>query len=126
MATVLVLAGTLVGTADAVAQANPRIFAPDTISDHRWQWRITFTPSGDTAYYAVSDGFFPAARVATIVMSARTADGWSHPVVAPFSGNHQDMDPFVTRDGTRLYFSSSRPTPADSAEERSDFDIWYV
>src|SRR5690606_22302366 len=41
-----------------------RLFAPGTISDSRWQWRITFTPDGRTAYFTTSDahGLPPAAR----------------------------------------------------------------
>src|SRR5690606_11183896 len=92
--------------------------------DERWQWRLTFTPDGATAYYATSDGFFPLTRSATILVSQRSADGsWSQPQVAPFSGTHSDMDPFITPDGTRLYFSSNRPV---AGEAKEDFDIWYV
>jgi len=108
----------------AAAPASAEIFAPGIISDERWQWRLTFTPDGATAYYATSDGFFPLTRSATILVSQRSADGsWSQPQVAPFSGTHSDMDPFITPDGTRLYFSSNRPV---AGEAKEDFDIWYV
>lgn len=100
------------------------IFAPGTISDGRWQWRLTFTADGKTAYYAVSDGFFPFTRQATILVSHQAHDGsWSEPHVAPFSGTYSDMDPFITPDGRRLYFSSNRPV---DGEAKADFDIWYV
>ena len=44
-------------------------------------------------------------------MTARRQDdgSWSTPTVAAFSGVHRDVDPFVTPDGQRLYFSSDRP-----------------
>ena len=108
----------------AVERREPVLFAPGTISDARWQWRLTFTPDGETAYYAVSDEFFPATRRATIVVSRRRGDGaWTSPAPAPFSGTHSDMDPFITPDGRRLYFSSDRPI---AGERKDDFDLWYV
>lgn len=102
----------------------PEIFAPGAVSDGRWQWRITFTPDGATAYYSVSEGWFPATREATIMTSRRQEDGtWAPPEAASFSGIHSDMDPFITPDGRRLYFSSNRPVDGAAREA---FDIWYV
>lgn len=101
-----------------------RLFAPGTISDSRWQWRITFTPDGRTAYFTTSDDFFPATRRATIMVSHLQRDGtWSTPEVAPFSGTWPDIDPFLTPDGRRLYFSSIRPI---DGREKPDLDIFYV
>ena len=105
------------------ATASAELFAPGVISDANRQWRITFTPDGRTAYFAESEGFFPATRKATIHVS-RLVDGrWTEPTVAPFSGEHSDIDPFVTPDGRRLYFSSIRPV---DGVVRGDIDLWYV
>jgi len=123
-----------VNDADDTTKASPEsvpvfagpaeILAPGSISDNRWQWRITFTPDGDTAYFAVSDDFFPASRRATIVTSHRRQDGtWSTPSVAPFSGTYSDIDPFITPDGSRLYFSSIRPL---NGRAKPDLDLFYV
>jgi hypothetical protein len=86
-------------------------------------WRITFTPDGDTAYFAASDGFFPATRQATIYRAHRTGSTWSTPAVATFSGTYSDIDPFITPDGSRLYFSSIRPVDGVA---RGDIDLWMV
>jgi Tol biopolymer transport system component len=99
------------------------VFAPGVVSDAREQWRLTFTPDGRTAYFAASDGFFPLTRRATIYVTHRRGDGWSTPEVAPFSGTHADIDPFVTPDGRRLYFASIRPADGVS---REDVDLWVV
>ncbi len=81
-------------------------------------------PDGRTAFYATSEGFFPATRQATIFTSSMQSNGtWSTPVIAPFSGTHADMDPVLTHDGTRLYFSSIRPDPAGT---RADLDLFVV
>ncbi|HEX6060219.1 MAG TPA: hypothetical protein VFZ11_14515 [Gemmatimonadaceae bacterium] len=98
-------------------------FADGVISDAREQWRITFTPDGTTAYFASSDDFFPVTRKATIYVSRLQGDAWSTPVVAPFSGEYSDIDPFISPDGERLYFSSIRPV---GGVMRGDIDIWYV
>ena len=99
------------------------IFAEGVISDANEQWRITFTPDGGTAYFTESPGFFPITRRATIYLSQVTGGRWSEPTVAPFSGTFSDIDPFVSRDGERLYFSSIRPF---AGATRGDLDIWMV
>src|SRR5262245_55513918 len=45
------------------------------------------------------------------------------PEVASFSGRYTDYDPFVTLDGSKVFFASNRPT---SGSEKKDFDIWFV
>ncbi len=108
----------------APAPQTVQRFAPGIISDAAWQWRIAFTPDGGTVFFAVSDGFFPATRKATIMSSRRQSDGtWSQPVVAPFSGTHSDIDPFVSADGNRVYFSSIRP---EGGAERRDLDLFVT
>jgi Tol biopolymer transport system component len=93
------------------------------VSVEREQYRVTFTPGGDTAYFAASDEFFPFARQATIYYTVRQGNAWSAPRPAPFSGDHADIDPFVTADGRSLYFSSIRPV---DGREREVADLWVV
>jgi len=117
----VLLAGVL--AAGSSFQAPAQVFAPGVISNDTWQWRLTFAPDGHTAYFSQSDGFFPATRQATIYRSRLRDGAWSTPEVAPFSGTHADMDPFITRDGNWLYFSSIRP---QGGVERADLDLWRV
>jgi len=109
--------------ATARQAAEPAKFAEGIISDARQQWRISFAPDGRTAWFTTSDGFFPVTRKATIYVSRLGAGGWTAPEVAPFSGQYPDIDPHVTPDGRRLYFSSIRPV---NGATRGDLDIWYV
>jgi Tol biopolymer transport system component len=99
------------------------IFAEGVISDAQEQWRITFTPDGHTAYFVSSSGFFPITRQATIYESHLVDGTWTTPTVAPFSGTYSDIDPFLSPNGQRLYFSSIRPM---NGVLRGDIDIWYV
>ena len=101
----------------------PELFAPGVISDANRQWRITFTRDEAVAYFAESEGFFPATRTATIHVSRLRSGQWTEPEVAPFSGRFSDIDPFITPDGSRLYFSSIRPVDGVT---RGDIDLWYL
>ena len=110
-------------SAAPAAPATAAVFAPGVISDENEQWRITFTPDGSTVYFAESAEFFPFTRRATIYTSRQLDGSWTTPEVAPFSGTHSDIDPFITPDGRRLYFSSIRPA---NGVTRGDIDIWMV
>jgi hypothetical protein len=103
--------------------AAAEVFAPGVISDARQQWRITFTANGKTAYFTSSEGFFPITRQATIYVSHLVRGTWSTPEVASFSGQYPDIDPFISPNGQRLYFSSIRPV---DGVVRGDLDVWYV
>ena len=103
-------------------------FAPGVIStDELWEWRLTFAPSGNDAYWATSVGFWPATReksfIKTSSWSAQT--GWSAPEIASFSGDYADFDPFVSPDGRTLYFSSFRPIE-EGGPANTDMDLWMV
>ncbi len=122
------LDGVAAPAADTAARAaqqpeTAQVFAPGVISDAREQWRITFTPDGKTAYFTTSDFFFPITRQATIYVSHLEGGTWSTPQVAPFSGVYSDIDPFLSPDGQRLYFSSIRPV---DGVLRGDIDLWMV
>ena len=107
----------------AQSPTTVEVFAPGVISDAKEQWRITFTPDGRTAYFAASTGFFPITRQATIYESHFAHGEWSTPTVAPFSGTYSDIDPFISPNGQRLYFSSIRPV---NGVTRGDIDLWMV
>lgn len=58
------------------------------------------------------------------LMTTRCARGaWTKPALLPFASSLPalDADPFLTRDGKRLYFISTRHDP-----KREDFDIYVV
>lgn len=50
---------------------------------------------------------------------------WSTPRIASFSDpNYGDADPFLTKEGDKIYFISKRPT--DSSDKTLDWNIWYA
>lgn len=48
---------------------------------------------------------------------------WTKPQVLSISGMYQDIEPFFTPDGQRLFFASDRPLPGET--EAGDYNIWY-
>lgn len=102
-------------------QPAPQIFAPGIVSTAAPEFAITFTPDGRTAYF----NRMAEDRSRLAILETRLVDGeWSEPVTASFSGEHFDVDPFITPDGSRLYFNSDRPAaPGDTT---TDLDSWYI
>lgn len=99
---------------------EPALFGEGVISTGDYDSHPAFTPDGRTLYFLKST---PDFSFWTIVVSRFDAGRWGPPEVAPFSGQHSDADPFITADGSRLYFISDRPT-AERATR--GMDIWVV
>lgn len=97
---------------------TPTIFAPGLLNR---PLGLAVSPAGNQIVYA-SWGGEPRAR---IMILERTADRWSTPRVASFSGEFMDWDVNMSPDGSRLYFSSRRPRPGETTPIE-DADIWFV
>jgi len=102
-------------------------FAPGQVStDTLFESRLSFTPDRNTIYWAMAPvGSGPGSDVVQTILTAnRSAEGWSAPNVASFSGVYSDSDPFVTPYGDKMYFSSNRP--GSMAPNSPLNDIWIV
>lgn len=120
----LTVGGLLLSTATlltALAQPAATLFAPRTVSTDAPEFATSFSPDGREVYFNRAS----ADRSALTIMVARRLPdaGWSAPVPASFSGVYRDVDPFVSPDGRRLFFSSDRPR-RPGGERR--FATWYV
>ena len=88
------------------------------ISSPSNELNAAFTPDGRTVYFTRTSG--TKEKTGTIVFSTSTRNGgWSSAEVARFSGRDSDYDPFLSSDGSQLFFISNRAT-------KRDFDIWVV
>ena len=99
---------------------TPRKFAPDEVSlEDRYEYGSVFSADGLEFFFAVArDG------LGEIYTMRYEDDGWS-PASRIFS--HPDYsyaDPFLSRDGTRLYFISTQPD--EGAEPLDTYDLWYA
>jgi Tol biopolymer transport system component len=109
-------------SADAAAGDSARLFGDGIFSTGDYELTPTFTRDGATAYWSVSTPVYGRMR---FIMQSRRVDGrWTAPEVAPFSGRWDDVDPFISPDGARLYFLSRRPI--GGAAPRNDLDIWVM
>jgi len=97
------------------------IFAPGVVSTGD-VFASTFTPDGRLVIFTK----FAPPRPPTLMMSTLIDGQWTTPTVLPFSGTYRDLDPAFTPDGTRLYFSSGRPSGPSPADTTSGVDTWYV
>jgi hypothetical protein len=100
---------------------TPEVFAPELLSArHGFVARIAFSPDGTECYFTVTDATFSHPK---ILGRRRTGDIWSEPEIPDFANpkwiNHE---PFFSRDGMRLYFTSDRD--AQPATNKRDF--WMV
>jgi hypothetical protein len=98
------------------------LFAPGIISVGDYESHATFTPDGREIYFLK---MAPNFSRWTIFLSRYRNGSWSPPEVAPFSGQYQDADPYITADGKHFYFISDRPVVAGS-ERQPHHDIWVM
>jgi hypothetical protein len=85
-------------------QATPQIFAPGVISGPANDGPPSFSPDGSTIFFTRSNGNWSA------ILESHTVNGeWSHPTLAPFSGEWPDSAPSMSPDGSYLIFESKRP-----------------
>jgi len=104
------------------ATVLPEVFAPGVVSRvDRIESCPALTPDGREFYFTVrqSPGKW------AIYVSRAAEGGWTESQLAPFSGSASDLEPFVSPDGRRLFFTSNRPFSSQD-RPRGDYDIWFV
>jgi len=97
-----------------------QLIAPNIVSSNLAEYNGTFSPDGTEFYYTVT---FPGRSVISM-MKLGPDSTWSEPAIAEFSGKYSDVDPILSPDGTRLFFTSYRPVDASSKNIRTN--IWFV
>jgi len=101
----------------------PALFAPGVVSTGLAERDLTITPDGNELYFSAQVG--ANAHFSAILVLRRNGDHWTGPEVAPFSGQHFDLEPAISPDGKQLFFVSNRPKPG-ADQPTTDEDIWVV
>jgi len=102
---------------------TPRIFAPGVICTPMDELNACFSPDGKTIFFSLNA---IGNKLGIIMMSEFRKGKWTTPVKAPFSsGKYTDYDPFISPDGTKLFFISNRPVP-ERKDKGMNFDIYIV
>ena len=91
------------------------------ISTHLNQRDFTLSPDRNEIIYTLGN----QDQSRRILVSRKKVNGiWGEPTVLPFSGTHQDIEPFFAPGGYMLFFTSNRPIYRDST--RTDYNIWLA
>lgn len=107
-------------TRDPHQPSQPELFGAGIISTGDMELNAAFTLDGKTLYFTKRT---PKYQLWTILVSSIRNGHWSTPSVAEFSGQYGDFDPFISPDGSKLFFSSNRTGPGKA---KNDFDMWVV
>ena len=92
--------------AEQSLESTAQLFGENTISTGDDESHPHFTSDGKTLYFLKNTASF---NHWTIVISHEQNGKWTTPEVAPFSGQFSDADPFITANGERFFFISTRP-----------------
>ena len=109
----------------AYAQKNDlkvQPFLPEIFSRFPGVRDIAISPGENEIYFTVQSYL---GELSSIVTTTFKNGNWSAPEIANFSGKYQDLEPFLSTDGLRLFFVSNRPKDAVTSEA-GDYDIWFV
>lgn len=112
----------VVGSINAVIAQTVKPYFPDIIAQYPSVRDIAISTDGSEIYFSVQGH---QGELSSIVVVNYRNGNYLKPQVASFSGQYHDLEPFLSPDGLRLYFSSDRPLDAKS-NELKDYDIWYV
>lgn len=105
----------------SVKPSQAEVLAPGLISTGLYERDIAITSDRTELIYTLGD----QKQLSRCLVSYRkTINGWEGPKILPFSGEHQDIEPFFSVDDQKLYFASDRPIHGDTS--RSDYNIWVV
>lgn len=96
------------------AESGPVLFSPGYVSSGLAERDASFSPAGNVFAFTQLEG-----RTGTIVLLEHGV-----PEIAPFSGVHNDLEPFFDPRGDSLWFASQRPHPDDASRE--DWNLWRV
>lgn len=83
---------------------------------------LALSQNQDEVYFTIQN---TNEEVSVIAFSKKVNKKWSEPKLINFTGKHRDIEPFLSSDGLKLYFSSNRPMH-DSITKSKDYDIWFV
>lgn len=102
-------------TSDSVS-----LFAPGIVSTELYERDLAISPEKDEIIWTLGD--YKQSIRCLVHLTQDESGTWSQPQILPFSGVYQDIEPFISPDGNKLFFASNRPL--DKHSESDDYNIW--
>jgi len=81
---------------------------------------FAMSESQDEAYFTAQSIL---GEISVIMRVDKINNQWGKAKIAIFSGQHHDLEPFLSVDGNTLFFSSKR---SNDFTEKANYDIWFV
>ncbi|MDY8135949.1 ankyrin repeat domain-containing protein [Aquimarina sp. 2201CG5-10] len=98
------------------------IFANNFISTEIFVHSPAYSPDGKEIYYTAESKKYHGG---TIMVSKIKNGKWTTPKPSTIPGNYREIDPFITSDGSTIYYCSNRPVKSrDSIQDNAD--LWMV
>jgi hypothetical protein len=82
---------------------------------------FTLSSNGKEAYFTIQN---VNETKGAVVKTEKINNTWGNFEIVSFSGTFRDIEPFLSPDNLKLYFSSNRPHGKDN--KANDYDIWFV
>lgn len=97
------------------------LFSPGFISSPLYERDIAISPQGDEIIFTRGD---IRQHHRCLIRIKKIREGvWGEMEILPFSGEYQDIEPFISPQGDLLYFASNRPMYGG---EKKDYNIWVA
>lgn len=107
-------------TAEPITLPEVELVGSGTVSSELPEFATTFSRGGDTIYFNRTP---PDRSRLDLYYATRVPGGWSAAAPFPPTAGLAAIDPFVSPDGNRLYFSSDLPR---GGSEGTSFNLWYL
>lgn len=102
------------------ATATVELFGEGAISTEAPEFATTFSLSGDTVWFNRTP---PDRSRLDLFFAVRSGSGWSAAMLFPPLEGVVAIDPFVSLDGQRLYFSSDL---VGAGTQEGSFNLWWI
>ena len=101
---------------------NLHVFQPELTQPFPGVRDIAISSDGNEIYFTVES---VKSQISAIVLTNKSGSNWSNPKIVSFSGNFRDIEPALSPDNKKLFFSSNRSDVTETTEPK-DYDIWWV